>query len=226
MVAQILINRGVTGVEEARQFLHPDFDQLLPPAEMKGMEEAVLRIRRALDRGEKIVIYGDYDADGVTAAALLVRTIEKLGGAAGFFLPSRFQEGYGVHREALQQIQEEGASLVITVDCGITAGEEARYGRRIGLDLVITDHHQPQGPLPDGDRGINPLQEDCPYRFKWSRVGGLQIGYCLMEQAEKRFPLAFGFSSPGDGSRYGSPPGREPGPGLLGLPGLTVPWWV
>lgn len=188
-VAQVLINRGLTGEEQARQFLHPGFDQLLSPAEMQGMKQAVLRICRALDRGEKIVIHGDYDADGVTATAILVETLEKLGGEVDFFLPSRAQ-GYGLHREALQQFREEGASLVVTVDCGITAREEACYAGQIGLDLIVTDHHQPQGTLPEAAAVLNPLREDCCYPFKWLSGAGVafKLASALLEQVKGKFP--------------------------------------
>ncbi len=191
VVAGVLINRGVTGEEQARQFLNPGLQQLLPPAEMQGMKQAVLRIGRALDRGEKIVIYGDYDADGVTATAMLVETLKKLGGETNFFLPSRAQ-GYGLHREALQRFREEGASLVITVDCGITAREEAQYARQIGLDLIITDHHQPRELLPEAEAVLNPLQEDCGYPFKWLSGAGVafKLASALLEQVKGKFPGA------------------------------------
>ncbi len=187
-VVQVLMNRGLTGEKQIKNFLNPDFDQLLPPLEMQGMEQAVSTICRTLDRGDRIVIHGDYDADGVTATAILVETIEGLGGEVDFYLPSRFQEGYGLRRDALEKFRGEGRSLVITVDCGITAREEAAYAAQIGLDLIITDHHQPQGPLPAAAAVLNPLQEACRYPFKWLSGAGVafKLATALLKQVRGR----------------------------------------
>ncbi|HOB87012.1 MAG TPA: single-stranded-DNA-specific exonuclease RecJ [Bacillota bacterium] len=190
-LARVLVNRGLTSVKEARDFLHPSREQLLSPWLMKGMEAAVDRLLRALDQGEPVVVYGDYDADGITATAILVETLTGLGGEVDFYLPSRFEEGYGLHREALSRIREErGKALLVTVDCGINAVEEAAFAREIGLDLVITDHHQPLGEPPPAAALINPLQEGCPYPCKHLSGAGIafKIAAALMERCGRPFP--------------------------------------
>ncbi len=184
-VARVLVNRGLGELSQARAFLNPSLEQIASPRLLQGMDRAVERIQQALDRGEQVAVYGDYDADGITATALLVETLRELGGEPRFVLPSRFEQGYGVHREPLERLREAGCTLAITVDCGITAAEEVEQARSIGLDLIITDHHRPHGPPPPAVAVINPLQEGCPYPFK--ELAGVGIAYqlaaALFEQA-------------------------------------------
>ncbi len=149
------------------------------------------RICTALDKGEKIVVHGDYDADGITAAALMMEALRLLGAAKiDFYLPSRFREGYGLHRGALEQIAATGTGLVITVDCGINAADEVNYARSLGLDLIVTDHHQPFGPLEEAEAVLNPLQEGCSYPFKELSGAGIafKLASALMERAGAAFP--------------------------------------
>jgi single-stranded-DNA-specific exonuclease len=138
------------------RFLRPELKELLPPEQLPGAVEAGRRLADAARRGRKIVIYGDYDVDGVTATAILWHGLTLAGANVGFYIPSRLDEGYGVNVEALEQIRAEGADLVITVDCGITAVEEARLARTLGLELIITDHHEPRGELPDAAVVVHP----------------------------------------------------------------------
>ncbi|MGB4682719.1 MAG: single-stranded-DNA-specific exonuclease RecJ [Dethiobacteria bacterium] len=190
-LARVLLRRGIKSAGAARAFLYPSQEQLHSPWLMKGMEAAVERICAALERGEKIVVHGDYDVDGITAAALLVEALRELGAAAvDFFLPSRFREGYGLHREALEQIAAGGARLVITVDCGINAAAEIACARSLGLDLVVTDHHQPFGELQGAAAVLNPLQKGCPYPFKELSGAGIafKLACALMERAGAPFP--------------------------------------
>jgi len=190
-LARVLLNRGIESAGAARAFLYPSPEQLHSPWLMKGMEKAVERIWTALDKGEKIVVHGDYDADGITAAALMVEALRQLGAAAvDFYLPSRFREGYGLHREALEQIAAAGAALVITVDCGINAAAEAACARSLGLDLIVTDHHQPFAELEGAAAVLNPLQEGCPYPFKELSGAGIafKLASALMEKAGAPFP--------------------------------------
>lgn len=187
--ARILFNRGIEDAASGREFLHPSLEQLPSPWLMKGMERAVARIGTALEKGEKIVVYGDYDVDGITAAALLIETLRQLGAAADFYLPSRFREGYGLHREALEEISAAGGDLVITVDCGMNAAAEGACARSLGLDLIITDHHQ---PLEETGAAVilNPLQEGCRYPFKdLAGVGiAFKLAAALLERAGGPFP--------------------------------------
>ncbi len=148
------------------QFLKPTLGQLHDPFLLRDMEKAVRRVSDALRRGEKIVVYGDYDCDGITATALLVRLFQFLGHEVEYFIPHRIAEGYGLNADALRKLARDGAKVVVTVDNGITACEEARIARELGIDLVITDHHRPHGELPEAVAVVNPNRPDCPYPFK------------------------------------------------------------
>ncbi len=184
VLAGIMANRGITTVEEARLFLEGGLDGLHDPLLMADMGKAVRRIRAALDSGEKILVYGDYDADGVTATALLVKLFTRLGAPVGFYIPHRIEEGYGLHTEALRRAGREGYGLVVTVDCGISAIEEVALNRaECGPDIVITDHHQPPGEIPAAAAVINPKRADCPYPFKeLAGVGvALKLARALLE---------------------------------------------
>ncbi len=189
-LARLLLNRGFTDPAQAGTFLQPSADQLHSPWLMLGMECAVSRLLEAISSSEKIIIHGDYDADGITASVILVEAIRQLGGRVDYFLPSRFEEGYGLHIEPLTQFKEDGTSLVVTVDCGINAAEEIAYAAEIGLDLIITDHHQPLGQPVGAVAVINPLQKECPYPFKELSGAGIafKLAAALMEKSGERFP--------------------------------------
>jgi len=145
---QLLFNRGYGTDAEARAFLRAQANFDTSPFQMTGMEAAVERILYALDHREPIAIYGDYDVDGVTATALLVQTLKALDAEVRGYIPNRFDEGYGLNNEALSALKQDGVGLVITVDCGIRSPAEAAHARSIGLDLIISDHHQPADLLP------------------------------------------------------------------------------
>jgi len=141
--AQLLLNRGVETVAEAQTYLYPQFDDLHCPFKFAGMEKAVERIQQAIKFGEKIYIYGDYDADGTTATALLLNTFRGMDVPVAYYIPNRFAEGYGLSKAAVKKIHAKGAKLLITVDCGITSVEEVKLANVLGMDVIITDHHQP-----------------------------------------------------------------------------------
>ena len=178
-LVQILANRGIRGAEEARRFLWPSQEDLHDPYLMHGMEQAVAMIEDAIRNGEKIAVYGDYDADGVCSTALLLLGLKELGVQASYYIPDRFAEGYGLHAVALRQLADEGIGLVITVDTGITAVEEAKLARELGMRLVITDHHQPQEALPQPDALINPHLAHCSYPFK--ELAGVGVAFKLLQ---------------------------------------------
>ena len=163
---QILYNRGIISSSAAEEYLyganfsHPD------PFLLSGMVKGVDRILLAVDRNEKIVIYGDYDVDGVTATALLVELLKSMGAEVQPYIPDRFEEGYGLNKEALQSFVDNGIKLAITVDCGIRSMEEAAFAGAIGLDLIITDHHHPLEQIPDAFAVINPKQKGDEYPYK------------------------------------------------------------
>ncbi len=179
VLQQILFNRGYATEADARAYLRAEAPFDTSPFQMKGMGAAVERILTAIKNHEPIVVYGDYDVDGVTAAALLVEALTSLGATARVYIPNRFDEGYGLNNEALHQLATEGVRLVISVDCGIRSPEEARYARTLGLDLIITDHHEPAGELPAALAVINPKQEGDPYPEKY--LAGVGIAYKITQ---------------------------------------------
>ena len=180
ILKQILFNRGLGSYEEAKLFLEAKPVSNNDPFQLFGMQATVERIQYALDHQEPIVIYGDYDVDGVTATALLVQALEGLGANVRGYIPNRFDEGYGLNKDALDSLQADGVKLVITVDCGIRSPNEALHARTIGLDLIISDHHHPDGlNLPPAFAVINPKQHGDPYPDK--DLAGVGIAYKIAE---------------------------------------------
>src|SRR5215471_229351 len=180
LVASLLIARGYETRDSARSFLNPSLEQLNDPLLMLGMSAAVERLIRAIEAGQPILIYGDYDVDGTTGTAVLLRALNMLGATVGFHVPHRFTEGYGIRLEALQQAAADGYKLVVSVDCGITAHEPLHWARANGLDIIITDHH-----LPDRDEGappavavLNPNQHGCTYPDK--NLAGVGVAFKLV----------------------------------------------
>ncbi|MBI4383990.1 MAG: single-stranded-DNA-specific exonuclease RecJ [Nitrospinae bacterium] len=173
LVARLLVNRGIADPGEARVFIQPDLGRLPDPFLMLGMREATDRVVRAIQGGERITVFGDYDVDGVTAAAFLVHFFRELGTPFSYYLPNRMEEGYGLNVEALRKIRAEGSSLVISADCGITAVREVDAAREMGLDVIVTDHHQlSEEGLPRAVAVLNPHQPGCGYPFRFlSGVG-------------------------------------------------------
>ncbi len=157
--AQVLLNRGIETVEQARIFLNPKLTDLIEPERMPGVEPAVARIRRAIERSEPILVYGDYDVDGISSVAILWHLLTMLGAKVDYYIPHRIDEGYGVNAEAIRQIAEGGAKLVITVDCGITAVEETELARALGMEMIVTDHHHPHERLPQAAAIVHPRLE-------------------------------------------------------------------
>jgi len=170
-VVKILINRKLDTSELIDQFLHPSLSDLKDPFSMMGMKESVERVTRALLENEKIMIYGDYDVDGITATALLYLVLNKLGAQVDFYLPNRLVEGYGLSVEGINEAKAQGASLIVTVDTGITAVEEIDYANSQGINVVVTDHHEPGVSIPNADAIINPKQHGCNYGGELSGVG-------------------------------------------------------
>ena len=166
LAALALYARGLDTPEKAAAFLAADRGQLQDPMEMRDMDRAAGRVAQALERGERIAVYGDYDVDGITSTCLLTDFLRREGGEVLPYIPDRLEEGYGLNREALDTLCQEGVRLVVTVDGGITAVEEADYARELGMDLVITDHHECKAQLPRAMAVVDPHRSDCPYPFK------------------------------------------------------------
>jgi single-stranded-DNA-specific exonuclease len=166
VIARLLCQRGLDDPADARRFLSPDLSQLHDPYLLTGMREAVERVRAAVARRESIAIHGDYDVDGITSTAILRRAIEVLGGEVVHFVPDRVKDGYGLQPATVERLAAAGARLIISVDCGIRAQEAALRARELGVDLIITDHHEPEATLPPAVAVINPKRPDCRYPDK------------------------------------------------------------
>lgn len=179
--AQLLINRGVRTVTEARAYLYPTFDELHSPFALAGMEKAVERIHRAIARGEKICIYGDYDVDGTTATALLVHTFRELGvEGVDYYIPERFGDGYGLSETTVERVHEEKkANLLITVDCGITSVKPVAFANELGIDVIVTDHHQPKAEQPAAYALISPKMPGNEYPY--TELAGVGLAFKLAQ---------------------------------------------
>src|ERR1044071_3193319 len=180
ILAALLINRGYTDEGAARVFLSPTYDQLHEPYAMLGMKEAVARLQRAIETREPILIYGDYDVDGTTGTAVLLRALKLLGANAGFHIPHRFTEGYGIQQAALEKAVVDGYKLVVSIDCGIRAHEPLYWARDHGLDVIITDHHLPDetAGAPPAFAVLNPNQAGCSYPDK--NLAGVGVAFKLV----------------------------------------------
>ena len=191
ILKQIVFNRGLATDAEARAFLKAEPTANNDPFQLIGMRATVDRVCYALEHNEPIAIYGDYDVDGVTATALLVQALGALGANVRGYIPNRFDEGYGLNKDALDSLQADGVKLVITVDCGIRSPDEALHARTLGLDLIISDHHHPDGEnLPPAFAVINPKQHGDPYPDK--DLAGVGIAYKIIEALIRVQPLTNG----------------------------------
>ena len=177
IAARLLVNRGIRTVEEAETFLSPSLSDLPSPFLMKGMDEAVERLKKAVYEKEKIAVYGDFDVDGVAGTSLLWSFLSALGCDVEYYIPDRFSEGYGVNSDALRGLRGGGTELVVSVDCGITAAEEVREAKELGMDFVVTDHHSIGGELPEAAAVLNPKRPGCNYPDK--NVAGVAVAFNL-----------------------------------------------
>jgi single-stranded-DNA-specific exonuclease len=193
LTAQLLINRGVSDVEAGLEFLRPKLTSLIRPEEMPGVEPAVRRIRQAVEGGEKITVYGDYDVDGITGVSILWQLLTLLGGDVDYYIPHRIDEGYGLNTDAIRSIAEAGTNVVVTVDCGVTALESAQLAAELGMDLIITDHHQPEPELPKAVTIVHPAVKEeyanqdsagamVAFKLAWAIANEFSSGEKLDEQ--------------------------------------------
>ncbi|PYR82462.1 MAG: single-stranded-DNA-specific exonuclease RecJ [Acidobacteria bacterium] len=179
VTARLLCIRGLGNLDDARRFLSPRLDDLHDPLRLAGMSTAVNRILAAIASKDRIAIHGDYDVDGVTSTVILRRALELLGADVVHFLPERFRDGYGLQPATLDRLHQDGARVVISVDCGIRAAEAANRARELGIDLIITDHHEPGAELPDALAVINPKRHDCLYPDK--NLAGVGVALKLVQ---------------------------------------------
>ena len=190
IVAQLLLTRGIDQAEAAESFLHPKLSDMRDPENFPGIGPAVNRIMDAIANKQSIMIHGDYDADGITATAILYRCLKLLGGDVRYFIPNRLGDGYGLKADRLAQFAADGIALVITVDCGIASAEEAEVAQQLGLDLIVTDHHAPGGRLPDAVAILHPGLPSMPYPFAGLCGAGVAFklawGLCQHKSKSKR----------------------------------------
>ena len=206
--ARMLVVRDIQSAEEARQFIRPSLEKLHDPFLMKDMDKAVERLHQALTRGEKILIYGDYDVDGTTAVAVMYRFLVGIGSYSeasnspsgrpigempsnseasliDYYIPDRYKEGYGVSQQGIDYAAEQGCTLIITLDCGIKAVEKVEYAKSKGIDVIICDHHTPGDKLPAAVAVLNMKRDDCPYPYK--DLSGCGVGFKLAQAYTQRY---------------------------------------
>lgn len=164
--ASLLANRGFGSTREVNEFLQPSVDKLLNPFTLRDMDRAVARVWKAVDEHEQILVYGDYDVDGITSTTLLTSALTRMGAKVSYFIPDRIRDGYGFSARGVEVARKRRTKLVITADCGITATAEVKLAAELGIEVIVTDHHEPLGELPASCAILNPKRRDCPYAFK------------------------------------------------------------
>jgi len=189
VLAELLVKRGVETFEQARTFFRPSLDDLHDPFLMKDMDVAVERLHKAITSGEKILVYGDYDVDGTTAVALVFSFIRRFTSKVDFYIPDRYDEGYGVSYKGIDWAFEGGFGLIITLDCGIKAIDKAEYAKSKGVDMIICDHHLPEETLPGAVAVLDPKREDCFYPF--DDLSGCGVGFKLVQAYSARYGVPF-----------------------------------
>jgi len=194
VIAKLLILRDIKNFAQSKFFFRPEIDSIHDPFLMNGMEEATTRVIQALTENQPICVYGDYDVDGTCSTALLYLFLKELGANVEFYIPKRLTEGYGLSKSGIDYAKSKNISLLISVDCGITAVEETEYANELGIDLIICDHHQPKDELPKAFAVLDPLKPGCDYPFKYLSGAGVafKLAQGVSERIGKReLPLAY-----------------------------------
>lgn len=179
ILAQLLVQRGINTFDEAKKFFRPDLHDLHDPFLIKDMDKAIERLNQALSQKEKILVYGDYDVDGTTAVALVYTFLSRCTNAIDFYIPDRYNEGYGISFKAIDFAHDNGFALVIALDCGIKAVDKVKYANTLGIDFIICDHHNPDSELPPAVAVLDSKRADCPYPYK--HLSGCGVGFKLMQ---------------------------------------------
>ena len=188
ITAQLLINRGITDAAGATDFMKCSLASCSDPFLLKDMDKAVFRVKKSISRGEKILIYGDYDVDGMTGVAVLSSALKNLGAIVATYIPNRLEEGYGLNMGAIKKAHKSGVHLIVTVDCGITSFKEVEYANSLNIDVIVTDHHEIlESRIPPAYAVINALQDDCTYPFK--HLAGVGIAFKLTKALYEDTPL-------------------------------------
>ena len=189
VLGRVLIRRGITTESAAKRFFRPQLNDILNPFLMKDMDVAVDRLNDAMGRKERILIYGDYDVDGCTAVALVYRFLQQFSSNIEYYIPNRYEEGYGVSKKGIDYAHQAGVKLIIILDCGIKAVEEIRYAKSLGIDFIICDHHVPDEVMPPAVAVLNPKRADDSYPFK--HLCGCGVGFKLMQAFAKNNGIPF-----------------------------------
>lgn len=189
VLSNLLVQRGIDTFAKAREFFRPDLSSLHDPFLMKDMDEAVERLHAAVTGKEKILIYGDYDVDGTTAVALVYSFLRNLTNLLEYYIPDRYDEGYGLSYKGIDFAKELGCTLIITLDCGIKAVEKVKYAKSFGIDVIVCDHHLPDIELPGAVAVLDPKREDCHYPF--DDLSGCGVGFKLVQAYSQRFGIPF-----------------------------------
>mgnify|MGYP003090977543 FL=1 len=189
VLAELLVQRGVNTFQEARSFFRPDLANLHDPFLMKDMDKAVDRLCKAVSSGEKILVYGDYDVDGTTAVSLVYSFLRRLTRTVDFYIPDRYDEGYGVSFKGINWAADNGFTLIITLDCGIKANDKVDYAASKGIDMIICDHHLPENELPAAVAVLDPKRVDCNYPF--DDLSGCGVGFKLVQAYSLRCGIPF-----------------------------------
>ena len=189
VLAELLVARGVNTFEEARSFFRPSLADLHDPFLMKDMDKAVERLHTAIAGGEKILVYGDYDVDGTTAVSLVYSYVKRFTSRVDFYIPDRYDEGYGVSYKGIDWASDSGFTLLITLDCGIKAIDKVAYAKGKGIDVIICDHHLPEESLPEAVAVLDPKREDCHYPF--DDLCGCGVGFKLVQGYSMTYNVPF-----------------------------------
>ncbi|MCK4747076.1 MAG: DHH family phosphoesterase, partial [Bacteroidales bacterium] len=188
-LATLLVQRGFNTFDKAETFFRPQLSDLHDPFLMKDMEDAVSRIRTAIENKERIMVYGDYDVDGTTSVALVYIFLETIYDSIDFYIPNRYNEGYGVSQEGIDYARETGVTLIIALDCGIKAIEKVKYAKHHGIDFIICDHHNPGNEIPPAVAVLDPKRIDCTYPDK--ELSGCGVGFKLIQGFASRNGIPF-----------------------------------
>lgn len=194
VICRMLVERGISTPEEAKHFFRPQLNELIDPFKMKDMQKAVDRLNEAMGRKERILVYGDYDVDGCTAVALVYRFLRQFYSNIDYYIPDRYEEGYGVSRQGIDFAYDAGVKLVIVLDCGIKAVEEIAYAREKGIDFIICDHHVPDEVMPQAVAILNAKRPDATYPYK--HLSGCGVGFKFMQAFAKNNGISFSMLIP------------------------------
>lgn len=189
IVAELLVQRGITSFETAKTFFRPELDHLHDPFLMKDMEQAVVRLQKAIEQEEKILVYGDYDVDGTTAVSLMYSFIQSIHKNVAYYIPDRYAEGYGVSFQGIDYAAANQFSLIIALDCGIKAINKVAYAQEKGVDFIICDHHRPGETVPKAVAVLDPKQHDCTYPYK--ELSGCGVGFKLIQAYCQKSEIPF-----------------------------------